>query len=236
MQTKTKLKEKTICGIDEAGRGPVIGPLIVAGVSIPEYLEKQLKQLGVRDSKLITPKKREAIAKEIKKNSSFTILTTYPAEIDTGDNKGLNLNQLEAAKAAQIITELAPNKVIIDCPSTNKKEWNEQVQNLLPQKLKKETEIIVEHKADAKHPIVGAASILAKTTRDKEIAKIQKKIPEPIGSGYPSDPITKQFLKNNWKNQDHEKIIRKSWQTFKNLANPEQKQQQKTKQKSLKDF
>ena len=134
------------------------------------------------------------------------------------------MNDIEAIKSAQIINELKPDKVIIDCPSPNLKAWKNYVLELLNDK---KIELIVEHKADSNHIPCAAASILSKVTRDNEIEKIKKKIGIDFGSGYPSDPITKKFLKENI--DKFPEIFRKSWSTYSD--------QKGTKlQKSLGDF
>jgi ribonuclease HII len=214
-----------LCGIDEAGRGPVIGPLVSAGVLIEEKDEAKLKAIGVKDSKLLTPKQREILFKKITavvKDYSIKVLEPYQIDAALNDPDS-NLNWLEAKVMADIINELKPDKVIVDCPSNNIKAFS----NYLKNKLKAKAEIIAEHKADLNHPVVSAASILAKVTRDKEIEKIKQKIKENIGSGYPADPITQEFLKKNYKK--YPKIFRKTWSTYQKLAESE-------KQKNLKEF
>ena len=214
-----------ICGIDEAGRGPVIGPLVSAGVLIEEKDEAKLKALGVKDSKLLTPEQREILYKKIiavVKDYSVKIL--QPFQIDAAVNDPVhNLNWLEADSMAEIANELKPDKIIVDCPSTNIKAFTEY----LKKKLKIKAEIIAEHKADLNHPVVSAASILAKVTRDKEIEKIKDELNKDIGSGYPADPKTQEFLKKNYKK--YPEIFRKSWESYKRLA-------ESKKQKNLSDF
>jgi ribonuclease HII len=214
-----------LCGIDEAGRGPVIGPLVSAGVIIEEKDEPKLKAIGVKDSKLLTPAQREVLFKKIiavVKDYSIKILE--PHQIDAALNDpDLNLNWLEANTMAAIINELKPDKVIVDCPSNNIKAFTDYLKN----KLKVKADIKAEHKADLNHPVVSAASILAKVTRDKEIEKIKQKIKQNIGSGYPADPITQEFLKKNYKK--YPKIFRKTWASYRNVAGPE-------KQKNLGEF
>lgn len=215
-----------ISGIDEAGRGPVIGPLVIAGVSINEKDLDKLKRLGIRDSKLLSPRQREDFFdKIINAAKKYKILIIKPKEIDSAlKSKDLNLNWLEAIKSAEIINSLKPKKIIIDCPSNNITAYK----NFLKKHLKdKKTNLVLEHKADLKYVIVSAASIVAKVTRDREIKKIQEKIKEPIGSGYPSDPITINFLEKNHNN--YPGIFRKEWLSWKNIN-------KKKKQKSLKDF
>jgi len=198
-----------ICGIDEAGRGPVIGPMVLCGVLVEEKDLTKLKSLGVTDSKLLTKEKREELfEKIIKIIKKYEIIIVHPKEIDSAlESKDLNLNWLEAHKSAEIINKLKPNKVTVDSPSNNCKVYAVYLKKL----LNKKTELECIHKADLKHVYVGAASILAKVTRDKEIEKIQKKYGN-IGSGYPSDETTQKFLEKNWKK--HPEIFRKTWSSY----------------------
>lgn len=211
-----------ICGIDEAGRGPVIGPMVMCGVLIEESKIKELQSIGVKDSKLLSPRQRETLFKEIKPIiKDYKIIIIPPKEIDEAvESEELNLNKLEAIKSAMIINYLKPNKVILDCPSNNIKKYLDYLKIYIKDSS---IEIKAEHKADLKYPIVSAASILAKVTRDREIDKIRKEIKEEIGSGYPADPITNKFLKNNYKK--YPSIFRKSWASYKNLLS--QKSQKK---------
>jgi ribonuclease HII len=203
-----------IIGIDDAGRGPAIGPMILAGILIKKTDEKKLIELGAKDSKLLTPKKRKIIGDTLRKEYLHHIEITTPKEIDDCEN----LNTLEAIKAALIINKLAKDvsgeiEVIIDCPSVNTKAWQNEVERYVGNnKLK----IKAEHKADFNYPVVSAASIIAKETREDEVAKIKKEIGE-IGSGYPSDPNTKKFLQENLDNPEAQKHIRHSWATIKDL-------------------
>lgn len=213
-----------ILGIDEARRGPVIGPLIISGVTIDERDEIKLKKLGVKDSKLLTPKKREELyPKIIKTVKSYKIIEVSPTEIDAAlESQELNLNWLEAHKTAQIINELKPDKAFIDCPSPNKKRYEAYLRNLLDNK---EIELVIEHKAE-KYPVVAAASIISKAYGDNIIEEIKKKYGN-IGPGYMSNPITQKFLKENW--EKHPEIFRKSWISWKNHKNHKE-------QKSLEEF
>jgi len=203
-----------ICGIDEAGRGPLISSLVVCGVIIEEEDRKNLQKIGVKDSKLIAPLKRERIEVELKKIvKAYHVIEVEPLEIDKALNStDLNLNWLEAIKAAEIIKKLKPDKVILDCPSTNIPAFTEYVKNTLKNMgYSKKTEIISEHKADEKYVEVGAASIIAKVRRENIIKELKKKYGD-FGSGYPSDPKTQKFLKENWKK--HPEIFRRTWQSY----------------------
>lgn len=192
-------------------------------------LEK-LKILGVKDSKLLSIKKIHELAKEIKNIAKgFSIILIQPDEIDNAVNgkDGLNLNWLEGKKQALIVNELKPNKVIIDCPSPNIKEYTLFLKKFIDKELLKKIELIVEHKADSNHVSCSAASILAKSRREEEVEKIEQFVKQSIGSGYPSNPVCQKFLKENY--EKYPQLIRKSWSTYKNLI-------EKKTQKSLEDF
>jgi ribonuclease HII len=212
-----------ICGIDEAGRGPVVGPLVIGAFCIEESKMNDLLKLGVKDSKMLSPKQRENLyAKIVKLSKDFKMAVISAQEIDSRSDIGLNLNQLEALKISELIDELQPDVVYVDSPtSPDGKKFESMIrENLFRQDLK----IISEHKADVNYPIVSAASILAKVTRDEEIEIIKKEIGADFGSGYPADPITKKFVKEHWENS-LSKYIRKSWGTIKDL---EKAKKQKT--------
>ena len=216
-----------ICGIDEAGRGPIIGPLVMCGLLIKEENIKDLVRLRVKDSKLLTKEIRESLFDKIKDASKkYKLVIIQPPEIDkaVGKHDGLNLNRLEAQKSAEILNELNPNKAIIDAPSNNIENYKKYLMKFVENK---EIEIILEHKADVNYPVVSAASILAKVTRDNEIEKLKKQIGIDFGSGYMTDPKTVEFLKNNF--EKYPELFRKSWFPYKDLLN------QKF-QKNLSDF
>ena len=199
-----------ICGVDEAGKGPVIGPMVVAGVMINEENTKKLEELGVKDSKLLSKTQREKMFESIKSISEkYKVIILEPNEIDyyVEDNR---LNDLEGNKIAEIIDYLKPEKVIIDCPSPNINAFKDFIRERITTK----TKLVLEHKADYKYKVVGAASILAKVIRDREIEKIKDKYKIEFGSGYPSDERTQKFLKENWNKSKFKDIFRKSWSTW----------------------
>ena len=213
-----------VCGIDEAGRGPVIGPLIICGAVIEDSKQQMLKDMGVKDSKLITPKRRELLAKELPKHVKYQLIVLSPAEIDKSVNSdsGENLNWLEAIKSVELINMMNPEKAILDSPSPNLKAYKEYVAERL---LHKKVELVVEHKADKNHPIVAAASILAKVARDEAVRKIKEHVKEDFGSGYMADPKTKKFLEKAW--NEHPEIFRHSWAPYKKLVAMQRQQKLK---------
>ncbi|MEK6816222.1 MAG: ribonuclease HII [Nanoarchaeota archaeon] len=206
-------------------KGPLLGPLVIAGVVADESVLDKLKSLGVKDSKLLSPKRREELFEQIKSIvHSYEIIIVPPQEIDDALNsESLNLNWLEAIKTAMIINKLDAKKAYIDSPSNNLRAYADYMRVYVKDK---NVTLICEHKADVKYVVVSAASILAKVTRDREIEKLKEKYGD-LGSGYPSDPVTKEFLKNNW--SKHPEIFRKTWASYKVYSD-------KLSQKSLSNF
>lgn len=203
-----------IAGIEEAGRGPVIGPMVMAICSIDSDKEYLLKEIGVKDSKLLSVAKREKLLHEIKNICEVDIQILSPFEIDNALNSpNLNLNLLEAKTSANLIDRLNANKYILDLPSNNAKAYVDAVKSFCK---KSNVNILAEHKADFNYLIVGAASIVAKVVRDEQIKKIKSSINLDFGSGYPSDPKTKSFLIKHYKT--HQDIFRKTWKTYKKVA------------------
>ena len=199
-----------ILGIDEAGRGSVVGPLVVAGAMYNN--QKELKELGVKDSKLLTPQKREELFKKLIKIVKYKVIKVYPIEID--NRVGItNLNLIEASKFAEIIDDMKPDKVIIDTPTKNTKKFEMLMKKLTNHKC----QFVCENFADLNYPIVSAASIIAKVTRDREVRKIERETGEVIGVGYPHDERTIKFVKKSLKKPEWRKYIRKSWITYQRI-------------------
>lgn len=199
-------------GIDEAGRGSVIGPLVIAGVSLDNEAILYLKNEGVTDSKKITCLKRELLyPKIISCAKSIYICRVDPRTIDSYVNQN-KLNLLESKFMTIIADNLQADKIIIDACDVNLVRFKQSiVNNLINTSLK----VYCFHKADSDNIAVSAASIVAKVTRDRQIKKIERKLNEQIGSGYPSDPITKIFIKNNIKNTIIKEHVRFSWNPVK---------------------
>ncbi|OQX21052.1 MAG: ribonuclease HII [Candidatus Altiarchaeales archaeon A3] len=201
------------CGIDEAGRGPVIGPMVMACCCFDEDGIAKLKELNVKDSKQLTPKKREFLEEKIKKIAlKYLIKKISPVEIDE-TRKKISLNDIEAKEISEMLLELnktmtdMPSFIYVDSPENIQENFTKKILKFSPTKIS--ANIISEHFADSKYIEVSAASILAKVERDREIENL-KKIYGDFGSGYPADPKTVVFLKNNESKIPRE-IIRKSW-------------------------
>lgn len=208
-----------LLGIDDAGRGPLIGPMILGGVLIEQDKEKELKTLGAKDSKLLSHPERIRLAELIRKEvDAYVCVQATPREIDEAVFSGENLNTLEARKMAAIINKLNDTKkqirVIVDCPSINIETWRQKLLSFIahPANLT----VVCEHKADFNHPVVSAASILAKVEREEAVTALKRDYGE-IGSGYPADPITQAFLKEHGVRLRDSGIFRKSWATWQAL-------------------
>lgn len=188
--------------------------MVLCGVLIDEKDEPKLKSIGAKDSKLLTPKTREILFGQIKKMVKECKVVVIPAsEIDNAlTDPSLNLNKLEAMKMALIINRLKPDKVVIDCPSNNTKQYASFLREHLDNKS---LIIVAEHKADVKYPAVSAASIIAKVTRDAEIEKIKGDIGIDFGSGYPADEVTHKFLLKYW--DKYPQVFRRTWASYKNV-------------------
>lgn len=204
-----------VLGIDEAGRGCVVGPLFLAGFLIPEedHLIERLNSLGVKDSKLLLPPKREELAKEIKKIArGYKVAKIGPALIDR-----FSLNDLEIKFSAQLINKFSPRRVYLDVPVSGSgiKKYCRSIGSLCSNPGHK---IIGANKMDNHNVLVAAASILAKTEREKHIKLLKKKYGD-FGSGYPSDSKTVKWLAD-WKKSRGQwpSIIRKKWATLNNFV------------------
>ena len=197
-----------ILGVDEAGRGSVLGPMVIAGVIVPEKMEKVLERMGVKDSKRLTPNRRTILSRKLKKMFEYDITVITAREIDQMRADGINLNEIEKNAMEDLILKLKPEKAIVDAVDVKAERFQKN--------LHENTgfEIIAEHKADDNYIQVSAASIIAKAERDAQIAEINKKFIKQggIGSGYPSDPTTKKFL-TNYTYDEMPDFVRRSWNT-----------------------
>ncbi len=203
-----------IAGIDEAGRGCCIGPLVMAVATINIDNLQKLSEIGVKDSKELSPKKREDLFSKLKK-----ILKEYKfVKIEAKELNELmlrrSLNEIEAMKAAFLLQDLKYKPVVayLDSPDPLQGNFAKRIKKYLPFPM----ELYAYHKADQLFPIVSAASIIAKVIRDKAIKKIEDKYKEYgcLGSGYTHDELTIKFLKNYVKkNKKLPKFARTEWIT-----------------------
>jgi ribonuclease HII len=211
---------KGIAGVDDAGRGPIIGPLAIAGVLFLEDRSRDLTAMGIKDSKLLTPQSRTRLARKIREQAfKVSAVIVEPKEIDEVVFHGgrlRKLNFLEAKVMAQVISELAPAEAYVDASDVNEKRYRDTILEFLQPELKN-IRIVSEHHADRTYPVVSAASIIAKVQRDDRIEELHREYGD-FGSGYITDPKTIDFLKE-WRNHHSEypPIVRLSWKTIKEI-------------------
>ncbi|SMH71610.1 ribonuclease HII [Candidatus Nitrosotalea okcheonensis] len=200
-----------VCGVDDAGRGSVLGPLVISGISIEQKNIKQLVKIGVKDSKQLSPQSREKLYGQILSIvEGYHVAKISPKTIDKSVSKNL-LNKLEADYMAKVIKKLEADSSYVDSCDVNPKRFGLYISNIV-----KTGKIVSSHHADRKYPVVSAASIIAKVNRDRAIEKLRKS--HDLGSGYPSDPKTMWFIKE-WisKNGNVPEFVRKSWKPVKIL-------------------
>ena len=203
--------------MDDAGRGPVIGPLVIAGVVVDESKLEGLKSLGVKDSKKLTPSTRTRMAAEIPKLvDGHHILELEPSRLDMIVHRApklQRLNLLEARTMAVVIEKLRPDVAYVDASDVKPERYK---MNILDE-LSYRPRIVSEHNADVNYPVVSAASILAKVRRDACIEEIRKEFGD-FGSGYSHDPKTRKFLTEYYRaNGDFPPIVRRSWATLRQI-------------------
>ena len=200
-----------ICGIDDAGRGSMIGPLVIAGISIKEKNLKNLKSIGVRDSKKLTPKIREILYKKILKIvDDYYVVRITPKTIDRSVFKH-DLNHLEAKNMAKVVAKLKSNVSYVDSCDVDYKRFGREISS-----LSSNAKIKSYHHADSRFVTVAAASIIAKVSRDRTIHRLNKNF--NLGSGYPSDKKTVLAVKKILSKKKSESFIRMSWKPVKKIT------------------
>ena len=211
-------------GVDEAGRGPVLGPLVVTAFALPASEIPLLHEMGITDSKKITKNKRQKMYDWLIETSEqrgweYHIHTSSPAEIDYAMTLG-TLNEHEATLFSHCISKLRcsvnEGMIKLDACDVNATRFGERIEEKLHSWLKDgEWEIDSRHGADEIFPVVGAASILSKVTRDRAVEDLQSKIDFPIGSGYTSDPTTRDALVKLLDGTNPYNELRWGWSTVK---------------------
>ena len=211
MCSKTKFVK--ICGVDDAGRGSMLGPLVIAGISLDKTKLRKLSALGVKDSKQLSPKSREDLYKKIiALVDDYYVARISPKSIDTSV-KNHDLNKLEAKYMAKVVSKLDPDTSYVDSCDVNPLRFGKEISRLSNNKKIKSY-----HHADSRFVVVSAASIIAKVSRDKSIARLRKT--HNLGSGYPSDSTTVNFVKSYY--MTHHTLptfVRKSWKPTQKILN-----------------
>ncbi len=200
--------------------------MVVALVSIRKSSELRLSKIGVRDSKMLSRAKREIIYKELQHICTDILVSKISAqEINESMSKGISLNDIEAMHFVKLINMLGPvEKIYIDSPDVIQGRFGLRIKEMCEPRISvgakrgkgeaNTIKIISEHKADARYPVVSAASIVAKIIRDKEIKQLERKLKIKIGSGYPSDLKTLDAIQRNLKSEKLSPHIRDKWKTM----------------------
>ena len=191
----------------------MLGPLVVAGILIDKKKLRKLSMLGVRDSKKLTPKKREDLFDKIKDLSDdYFISRISPKSIDASVKKH-QLNNLEAKHMAKVVVKLNPDISYVDSCDVNAARFGREISI-----QSNHHKIKSYHHADSRFIVVSAASILAKVARDRSILKLKQN--HDVGSGYPSDSITVNFVRQYFlHNGNVPNFVRKSWKPVQKILN-----------------
>lgn len=221
-----------LCGADEAGRGAILGPLVVSIVAVRSSSVKRLSEIGVRDSKLLSGKRRSWLYHEIKDIAAeIKIKCITPKEINEAMTNHISLNELEAKHLSGLFDQMESeaSSIYLDSPDVIPERFGVRFGMYSTKKtrvkgvktkiwdIKGSTRVIAEHKADSRYPVVSAASIIAKVTRDEEIARLTKRLRIKIGSGYPSDATTINAIRDHIKDERFSEHIRDRWSTMERI-------------------
>ncbi len=205
-----------IAGLDEAGRGPLLGPLVIAGLTVTT--DGPLKKIGVRDSKQLTPQRREELTAQIQRLASQIEYVIIPAADIDRLRQHKTLNEIEVDAFAQIIDRLRPDTCYVDAADVLEDRFGADIKKALTCT----PTIISKHKGDSLYPVCSAASILAKVTRDYHVRLLEQELQEhlnlPLGSGYQTDLLTMDFLRAWLKKFDTlPPCVRHSWESSRRL-------------------
>jgi ribonuclease HII len=223
IMTKTATSLRGVAGVDEAGRGPLIGPMVICGVLVNSTTLDEIRHIGVRDSKALTPQRREKLAVKIESIAERIVTRSVSASSIDRLRKQMTMNKIEVREFAEVAKTLNPQKLYLDAADVKAKRFGERVGEMSGL-LSKGAVIVSEHKADSKYPIVSAASIIAKVQRDDAIARLHTRFGD-FGSGYPSDPKTIEFVKSLIRNKEKlPSIIRHSWDSVRRILEEEEQE------------
>ncbi|MDM7939975.1 MAG: ribonuclease HII [Methanothrix sp.] len=199
-----------LLGVDEAGKGPVVGSMFIAGLVIEEDRLFDLAAMGVKDSKRLSPKAREMLARKIRSISADQYILEVPPRVIDELRLAMTMNEIMVRSFSQVVQRLHADRAVLDAADVDAARFAERVKET----SKTGMELIAEHKADERHLVVSAASILAKVRRDASLRELEEELGRKIGSGYPSDKDTLEFL-SCWVRENRElpPCARHSWTT-----------------------
>lgn len=205
-------------GADEAGKGPVLGPMIAAAVRAPPAAIPD----GIDDSKRLSPGRRERLDRSLREHSDVAV-GVAAVEPVTIDDPGTDMNGLTVAAQARALSAVvgAGDEAVVDAGDVSESRFARRVREAVAERGVR-IAVTAEHGADESHPIVSAASVVAKVERDRRMAEIDEEFAprvadsgvEGVGSGYPGDPTTREFLRAYVRRYgDLPGCARRSWST-----------------------
>ena len=199
-----------LMGADEAGKGPVIGSMFVAGLVIEEEKLFDLAAMGVKDSKMLSPAKRETLARKINTIAVDQYILEVRPEVIDELRLVMTMNEIMVRSFSQVVERLHADRAVLDAADVNAERFGRAVRA----HSRTTMDLIAEHKADQRHHVVSAASILAKVHRDQSMRQLESAMNCRIGSGYPHDRDTISFL-CDWvrEKKDLPPCARHSWAT-----------------------
>ncbi len=197
-----------LIGVDEAGKGPVLGSMFAAAVRVPDTTD--LPE-GIQDSKELTPRRREKLATVLRENDHIEVRVAEitPTRID---DPATDMNTLTVEAHATALDRIAcdGDHIILDAGDVSEERFARRVATHCSERF----DLQAEHGADGEHAVVGAASIIAKVERDAHVRQLAEGFEQDVGSGYPSDSTTRAFLANYVEtNECLPECARASWQT-----------------------
>ncbi|MCS7133801.1 MAG: ribonuclease HII [Candidatus Caldarchaeum sp.] len=202
------------CGVDEAGRGCVLGPLVISAFAARPQDLQTLRSIGVADSKTLTPIKRLTIYNQLKKTFKIEHKIIEPRRITSNlrSSGGAGLNELEYHCIAELVEKIRPVKVFVDSPDRNVGRARQRILHYLGMEL----DVRCMVRGDCRHVLVAAASVAAKVVRDMKIEELKRRVGD-FGSGYPSDPKTRRWLVENMDFDGFSRVVRLGWKTLDRL-------------------
>ena len=185
--------------------------MVICAAAINPLDEYKLKEMGVRDSKKLSPRQREGLYGKVGKMCRYTTVKILAEELNRLMERH-NLNEIEAQKVAHAIDQLGISgaTVFVDSPDNVPAKFAKRIEKYLQTKVK----LVSANKADDTYVIVGAASIIAKVTRDREIERIKKETGIDFNSGYTSDPVTQKYISDRKSYPALEPYLRTKWSTL----------------------
>lgn len=212
-----------VLGVDEAGRGPVIGSMFVGGFLIDKERLEEIEELGVKDSKKLSGRKRDAINEQLEQYGESFLKEVTAEEIDEL-REIMTLNEIEIHGFVDVIERADPDEVIVDLPEPDGDRFIRKLKKELPARFRN-VDFIAEHGADDEYPVVSAGSIVAKSARERHVERLHEKYGYDFKSGYPHDKPTISFLEKYVEEKgDLPPETRRSWSTAERILKESEQQ------------